>query len=594
MGKQKNIDFNNSFRRLFTYMSPYKKGLIFSIILIILASLFNSLGPYVLGLATDTMVTLVFNGDVVENEARKFIYILVALGTIYALFALFKYISVHIMVGVSQKTIRDLRNDVDGKLKKLPLNYFDSNTFGDILSRITNDVDTVSNSLQQSVEQIISSITSVIFIFIMMMVVSPILTLIGVVTIPLALYLALRISKYSQRFFKEQQDNLGDLSGYVEEMYTGHNVITAFSKEDDIISEFEKSNLELYESGWKSQFLSSTLMPITQAMSNLGYVMVAIVSALLVIGGRMSVGMIQSFIQYLRGFSQPINQVVQISNVLQSTSAACLRIFEFLDETEEVKENEKTEFPKEVRGNVEFDHVKFGYLPYKTLMNDVSLKVPSGSKVAIVGPTGAGKTTLVNLLLRFYDVNGGKILIDGVDIRNMKRESLREIYGMVLQDTWCFTGTIGENIRYGRLDASDEEVIDAAKAAHAHDFIMTLPGGYDMMLYENGENIAQGERQLITIARAILSNSPIMILDEATSSVDTRTEVLIQSAMGNLMKGRTSFVIAHRLSTIKDADMIIYMENGDIKEVGNHNELLAKGGLYEKLYNSQFAENNAS
>lgn len=594
MSENKNPDFKKNFKRLFDYMRPYKKGLIASIVLVILSSLFNSIGPYILGLATDSLLGLVVNGEVVSAGVRKFITILIVLATVYILFAIFKYLSIHILVQVTQKTIFDLRNKVDDKLKKLPLNYFDSNTYGDILSRITNDVDTVSNSLQQSIDQLITSVTSVIFIFVMMLVVSPVLTLIGVITVPLALYFSMKIAKSSQNFFKAQQDTLGEISGYVEEMYTGHTVITAFGKEEDIIDTFETTNEELFQSAWKSQFLSSTLMPITQAMTNLGYVAVAVVSALLVIGGRMSIGMIQSFIQYLRQFSQPINQGVQISNILQATAAACERIFEFLDEKEEIPETTNPKTPEKIEGSVDFNHVQFGYLPYKLLMHDVSLTVNPGSKVAIVGPTGAGKTTLVNLLLRFYDVNGGGISIDGVDIREMKREKLREIFGMVLQDTWLFTGSILENIRYGRLNATDEEVIEAAKAAHADDFIQMLPGGYDMELKENGTNIAQGERQLITIARAILADSPIMILDEATSSVDTRTEVLIQKAMGNLMKGRTSFVIAHRLSTIKDADMIIYMENGDIKEVGTHHELLQKGGLYEKLYNSQFAENNAS
>ncbi len=592
MKKSKSLDFKIIFGRLFAFMKPYRKGLIVSIIFIILASMFNSFAPFILGKATDAMIHLVVDGAPSNVGIRNFITILIILSICYILYALFKYLSTHIMVRVSQKTIFDIRSRVDEKLKKLPLNYFDTNTYGDILSRITNDVDTISNSLQQSLDQIVTAVTSLIFILIMMLAISPILTLIGVITVPLALIISMKIAQAAQRFFKEQQDTLGDLNGYVEEMYTGHNVISAFGKEEDVIDDFEVTNHDLYQSGWKSQFLSSTLMPITQAMTNLGYVAVAVVSAILVISGRMTIGMIQSFIQYLRQFSQPINQTVQISNVLQSTAAAAARIFEFLDEKDEISEKEPALYPEVIDGTVDFEHVKFGYLPYQTLMNDVSLHVNAGSKVAIVGPTGAGKTTLINLLLRFYDINDGSIRMNGVDVRDMKRAKLREIFGMVLQDTWLFTGTIRDNIRYGRLNATDEEVEAAAKAAHADEFIKMLPGGYDMVLQEGATNIAQGERQLLTIARAILSDAPIMILDEATSSIDTRTEVLIQDAMANLMKGRTSFVIAHRLSTIRDADMIIYMQNGDIKETGTHDGLLAKGGLYANLYNSQFAENN--
>ncbi|MEA4875369.1 MAG: ABC transporter ATP-binding protein [Anaerorhabdus sp.] len=592
MKKSKSLDFKIIFGRLFAFMKPYRKGLIVSIIFIILASMFNSFAPFILGKATDAMIHLVVDGAPSNVGIRNFITILIILSICYILYALFKYLSTHIMVRVSQKTIFDIRSRVDEKLKKLPLNYFDTNTYGDILSRITNDVDTISNSLQQSLDQIVTAVTSLIFILIMMLAISPILTLIGVITVPLALIISMKIAQTAQRFFKEQQDTLGDLNGYVEEMYTGHNVISAFGKEEDVIDDFEVTNHDLYQSGWKSQFLSSTLMPITQAMTNLGYVAVAVVSAILVISGRMTIGMIQSFIQYLRQFSQPINQTVQISNVLQSTAAAAARIFEFLDEKDEISEKEPALYPEVIDGTVDFEHVKFGYLPYQTLMNDVSLHVNAGSKVAIVGPTGAGKTTLINLLLRFYDINDGSIRMNGVDVRDMKRAKLREIFGMVLQDTWLFTGTIRDNIRYGRLNATDEEVEAAAKAAHADEFIKMLPGGYDMVLQEGATNIAQGERQLLTIARAILSDAPIMILDEATSSIDTRTEVLIQDAMANLMKGRTSFVIAHRLSTIRDADMIIYMQNGDIKETGTHDGLLAKGGLYANLYNSQFAENN--
>ena len=592
--KQKRVDFKSIFGRLFSFMKPYRKGLYLSVGLIVLSSVFNSLGPFILGKATDSMAGLVLEGAPVAEGIRRFVTILTVLAAVYLLYAVFKYLSICILVRVSQKTIYDIREKVDVKAKKLPLNYFDTNTYGDILSIVTNDVDTISNSLQQSLDQIVTAVTSLIFIVIMMLYISPVLTLIGIFTVPLALLISMKIARYSQTFYKAQQDTLGELNGYVEEMYTGHTIISAFGKEEDVIAEFEETNRELYESGWKSQFLSSTLMPITQAMTNLGYAGVAVASALLVISGKMTVGMIQSFIQYLRQFSQPINQTVQIASVLQSTAAAGARIFAFLDEKEEIPEKEQPKFPENVDGTVEFEHVRFGYLPHQTLMHDVSLKIEPGSKVAIVGPTGAGKTTLINLLLRFYDVNGGSIRISGVDIRDMKREELRSIFGMVLQDTWLFTGSIMENIRYGRLDATDEEVINASKAAHADSFIRALPGNYQMQLQEGAVNLAQGERQLLTIARAILSDAPIMILDEATSSVDTRTEVLIQEAMKNLMKGRTSFVIAHRLSTIRDADIIIYMESGDIKETGTHESLLEKNGLYAKLYNSQFAQANSS
>ena len=588
----KSISFKEVFGRLFYFMKPYRKGLVLSVVFIVFASLFNSLGPFILGKATDSMVGLVIGGVPVPEAIRQFVTILIILASTYILYAAFKYLSTYILVRVSQKTIYDLRNQVDKKFKKLPLNYFDTNTYGDILSRITNDVDTISNSLQQSLDQIVTAITSVICIFAMMLFISPILTLIGVITVPLALVISIKIAGASQKHFKAQQETLGEINGYVEEVYTGHNIVSAYGTEEETIQEFEDTNEELYSSGWKSQFMSSTLMPITQGMTNIGYVAVVVVSGALVIGGRMTIGMIQSFIQYLRQFSLPINQTVQIANILQSTAAAATRVFEFLDEHEEVPEPENPIKPQKIDGSVEFQNVKFGYVPYNTLMHNVSLKVNPGSKVAIVGPTGAGKTTLINLLLRFYDINGGKILVSGTDIRKMKRTDLREIFGMVLQDTWLFTGSIMENIRYGRLEASDAEVVAAAKAARADFFINTLPDGYSFMLQEGATNLAHGERQLLTIARAILSDSPIMILDEATSSVDTRTEVLIQEAMATLMKGRTSFVIAHRLSTIKDADMIIYMENGDIKETGTHDSLIEENGLYAKLYNSQFTNDN--
>lgn len=584
------VEFRSVYARLFAFMKPYRKSLILAVILIIFASVCNSLAPFVLGKATDAMLYLAVEGLESEGGIARFRDILILLSVLYLLFALFKYFSSSILVRLSQKTIFDLRSQVDRKFKKLPLHYFDTNAYGDILSRITNDVDTISNSLQQSLDQLVTAVTAVICIFVMMLRISPVLTLIGVITVPVSLFLSMKIASSSQKYFREQQETLGTLNGYVEEVYTGHDIVSAFGTEEQTIKGFEKENQDLYRSGWKAQFLSSTLMPITQGMSNLGYAAVVVVSGGLVISGKMSVGMIQSFIQYLRQFSMPIIQTVQITNILQSTAAAAARVFEFLDETEEIPEGEEPLLSSGRVGEVEFDHVKFGYLPHQILMQDVSFRIEPGSKVAIVGPTGAGKTTLVNLLLRFYDVDSGRILVGGIDIRRMKRKELREIFGMVLQDTWLFSGSIMENIRYGRLDAADEEVIRAAKAARADGFIRALPGGYDFVLHEGAANLAQGECQLLTIARAILSDSPVMILDEATSSVDTRTEVLIQEAMAELMKGRTSFIIAHRLSTIRDADRILYMEDGDIKETGSHEELMRKKGFYAELYNSQFAE----
>ncbi|MDO5062847.1 MAG: ABC transporter ATP-binding protein [Peptostreptococcaceae bacterium] len=589
--KKEETNFKKVFGRLFRFMKPYQKGLALSIFLTILASFFNSLGPFVLGKVTDSMLGLIVGDEPIREGIRHFVMMLILLGSIYLLYAGIKIISSKILVKVSQKTIYDLREKVDQKLKKLPLNYFDTNTYGDILSRITNDVDTISNSLQQSLDQLVTSLTTVVCMLIMMVWINPILTIIGIVTVPAALIVSMMIARSSQKYFKEQQEALGDLNGFVEEVYTGHDIVSAFGMQEESIHTFEKKNNGLYQSAWKAQFMSSTMMPITQGMSNLGYVAVVVVSGWLVIQGKMTIGMIQSFIQYLRQFSQPIIQTVQISNILQSTAAAATRVFEFLDEVEEIPDPSLVQ-QAATDTVVEFEHVRFCYLPDQLLMKDVDLKIDAGKKVAIVGPTGAGKTTLVNLLLRFYDVDGGAIRIGGVDIRQMKRVDLRKIFGMVLQDTWLFTGSIMENLRYGRLGASDEEVIAAAKAARADSFIRALPGGYDFQLQENAANLAQGERQLLTIARAILSNSPIMILDEATSSVDTRTEVLIQEAMATLMKGRTSFVIAHRLSTIKDADTIIYMEHGDIKETGDHDSLMKKNGLYAKLYNSQFAAEN--
>lgn len=584
-------EFKSIYKRLFQFMKPYRILIFLSVILIILSSLANSFAPYIMGKATDALIRLInFKTD--SEAIPSFIRIIVLLGLTYVFYTGFKFLSSFLMVRVSQRTIFDLRQRIDVKLKHLPLSYFDGNSYGDILSRITNDVDVLSNSLQQSLELIISSFTSLILIFIMMFSISPLLTVIGLFTVPFSLLLSLTMAKSIQKYFSAQQQTLGEMNGFVEENYTGHKIISAFSAEEKSIRQFEAINQELYESGWKSQFYSGTLMPISQAMSNLGYIAIVVISALLVIQGKMSIGMIQSFIQYLRQFSMPISSIAQISTILQATAAATERVFEFLDEPEEIPDVTHPVLPNTEEIGIEFSHVRFGYSPDKILMQDISFSVEDGHKVAIVGPTGAGKTTLVNLLMRFYDVNNGKIMINQIDIRNMKRRNLREIFGMVLQDTWLFKGTIRENIRYGKPDATDKEIYAAAKAARADSFIKALPDGYDFELLEDASNLAQGERQLLTIARAILANRPIMILDEATSSVDTRTEVLIQEAMAALMKGRTSFVIAHRLSTIRDADTIIYMENGDIKEIGDHNTLLSKNGYYAKLYNSQFTTEN--
>lgn len=591
---QKAKDFKGTFRRLYQFLKPYRKGLFFVVIATFLSSLFNTLGPFMLGNATDAIADIFIDDTGALAGMKKFFFFLVVLASVYLLSALFRYGSMYVMSGVSQKTMYDLRQAVDDKLQKLPLQYYDSHAYGDILSRVTNDVDTISTSLQQSIDQLLNSIASVIFIITMMLVVSPWLTLIAMLTVPFTALASALIVKKSQPFFRGQQKSLGQVNGYVEEMYEGHTVIKAFDKEADTIQTFETLNDTLYENSWKAQFCSSIMMPVTQFLTNIGYVAVVIVGAVQVMQGTLTIGKIQSFIQYLRQFSMPITQTAQIANILQATAAAAERVFEFLDAEEEIPEAEPAQFPAKVTGHVEFKQVVFGYNPEKPLMKHLNIDIKPGSKVAIVGPTGAGKTTLVNLLLRFYDVNSGSILIDGVDIREMKREKLRSLFGMVLQDTWLFQGTILENIRYGKLDATDQEVEQAAFAAHAHGFIKNLPNGYHMMLNENGTNLAQGQRQLITIARAILSDAPIMILDEATSSVDTRTEVAIQKALQNLMKNRTSFIIAHRLSTIRDANLILFMSEGDIKETGTHEELLQKQGYYAKLYESQFAENNAS
>ncbi|WP_396327217.1 ABC transporter ATP-binding protein [Hydrogenoanaerobacterium sp.] len=602
MGHGKNVsdakmkDMKGTYKRLFGYIGKYKKGFIFVVIFAILSTVATVLAPLVLGLTTNELhrglIDAANGGAGINFELLK--KILITLGALYVCSAVFKYFEQYIMAGVSQKTMYSLRKAVDEKISKLPLNYFDTRTFGDVLSRVTNDVDTVQQSLQQGITQIITSATTIVGIFIMMITISPVLTGIALCTLPFSFLISIGVVKKSQGLFRGQQKAIGDINGHIEEMYTGHNVIKVFNREDEVIEKFDEINDRLYHYGWKAQFMSSVMMPCISLIGNIGYALIAIIGGLAVISGRMYVGSIQSFIQYMRQFTMPIVQTSQIMNLLQSTGAAAERIFELLDEAEEIPEKESASKIAEVHGNVDFSHVRFGYNPESPLIHDLNIHVKSGEQVAIVGPTGAGKTTIVNLLMRFYDINGGSIKIDGVDIMDMKRSDLRDLFGMVLQDTWLFKGTIRENIEYGRLGASFDEIEAAAKSAHAHKFIMQLPDGYDFVLNEDASNISQGQRQLLTIARAILSEPKILILDEATSSVDTRTEQRIQRGMKNLMKGRTSFVIAHRLSTIKDANMIMVLRDGDIVEIGTHDELIAQNGFYAQLYNSQFASNNVA
>ena len=592
---EKAKDFKGSMGKLFRYMSRYKLRFVMVFIFAVAGTVFNIAGPKILGKAT----TELFNGLVAKvngtgsiNFSKIGMILLWTLG-LYLASACFSFIQGWIMTGISNDVTYNLRKDISKKINKLPLNYFESRTNGEILSRVTNDVDTLQMSLNQSLTQLITSVTTLIGVFIMMLSINVWMTLAALLILPVSMFIIQAVMKHSQKYFQAQQNYLGAVNGQIEENFGGHDVVRVFNKENDVLEEFEKDNKKLYESAWKSQFFSGMMMPIMQFVGNLGYVMVALLGGVFVIKKSIEVGDIQSFFQYIRNFTQPIQQIAQVTNLLQSSAAASERVFEFLEEPEE-SQNEKN--PVDVNtltGDVQFEHVKFGYNPDKIIINDFSADVKDGQKIAIVGPTGAGKTTMVKLLMRFYDLNGGSIKVDGYDIKDFNRSSLREMFGMVLQDTWLFSGTIMENIRYGRLDATDEEVIAAAKAAHVHNFIMQQPGGYDMVLDEETSNISQGQKQLLTIARAILANNKILILDEATSSVDTRTEVRIQKAMDNLMKGRTSFVIAHRLSTIKDADLILVMKDGDIIEQGNHEELLAKKGFYADLYNSQF-ENKAT
>ena len=587
---EKAKDFKGSMGKLFRYMSRYKLRFVMVFIFAVAGTVFNIAGPKILGKAT----TELFNGLVAKvngtgsiNFSKIGMILLWTLG-LYLASACFSFIQGWIMTGISNDVNYNLRKDISKKINKLPLNYFESRTNGEILSRVTNDVDTLQMSLNQSLTQLITSVTTLIGVFIMMLSINVWMTLAALLILPVSMFIIQTVMKHSQKYFQAQQNYLGAVNGQIEENFGGHDVVRVFNKENDVLEEFEKDNKKLYESAWKSQFFSGMMMPIMQFVGNLGYVMVALLGGVFVIKGSIEVGDIQSFFQYIRNFTQPIQQIAQVTNLLQSSAAASERVFEFLDEEEEVQQPENPDSIEGLNGNVQFEHVEFGYNQDKIIVHDFSADVHDGQKVAIVGPTGAGKTTMVKLLMRFYDVNKGAIKVDGHDVRNFNRSELHEMFGMVLQDTWLFSGTIMENIRYGRLDATDEEVIAAAKAAHIHNFIMQQPGGYQMVLDEETSNISQGQKQLLTIARAILADNKILILDEATSSVDTRTEMQIQKAMDNLMKGRTSFVIAHRLSTIKDADLILVMKDGDIIEQGNHKELLAANGFYADLYNSQF------
>ena len=589
---EKPKDMKKTVGKLVRYMKPFHAMIIFVIVCALLSAGFSIAGPKILGNATQ----LIYEGFVAKIQGSGGIdfdgiaKVLLTVLAIYVISAILAFIQGLMMTDVSQKICYKLRKEMSEKIHRLPMNYYDTKTHGEVLSRITNDVDTLGQSLNQSITQLITSITTLLGVLVMMLTISPLLTLVSVVILPISVAMIGFIIKKSQKYFKSQQEYLGHVNGQVEEIYGGHTIVKAFNKENDVIEEFKKTNDVLYDSAWRSQFLSGLMQPVMAFVGNLGYVVVAILGGIMNIKGSMNVGDIQSFITYVKQFTNPIGQIAQVTNMLQSSVAAAERVFEFLDEEEEDQKaiNHAPVSINELSGNVQFENVHFGYNPEKIIINDFSANVSQGQKIAIVGPTGAGKTTMVKLLMRFYDVTSGEIKIDGYNVKDFDRSELREIFGMVLQDTWLFKGSIMENIRYGRLDATDEEVIAAAKAAHAHHFISTLPDGYNMELNEEASNVSQGQKQLITIARAILADNKILILDEATSSVDTRTEEQIQKAMDNLMKGRTSFIIAHRLSTIRDADLILVMKDGDICEQGNHEELMRKGGFYAELYNSQF------
>ncbi len=591
MPGEKAKDFKGTMARLIAYLHRYLPAIVMVMLFAIASTVFSILGPRILGSAT----TELFNGVMAQMTGTGSInfaavaQILIFLAVIYVVSSVLSYIQGFIMTRVSTEISYGMRKDISEKINRMPLSYFDRVSHGEVLSRITNDVDTVTQTLNQSMTQIVTSVTQFIGVLIMMLVISPLMTLVALCILPLSLLIVSNVVKRSQPLFQKQQAYLGDVNGHVEEMYGGHLVVTAFNGEQESIDTFNEINEKLYQASWKSQFISGMMMPLMNFAGNLGYVGICILGGFLSLKGKITVGNIQAFIQYVRNFTQPVQQIANISNVLQQTAAAAERVFSFLEEEEETPDPENPLPADLIKGEVTFAHVHFGYNPEKTIINDFSAIIKPGQKVAIVGPTGAGKTTMVKLLMRFYDVNEGAVLLDGYDVRQFTRNDLRGMFGMVLQDTWLYNGSIMENIRYGRLEATDEEVMAAAKAAQVDHFVHTLPQGYDTVLNEEGSNISQGQKQLLTIARTIVSNPRVLIFDEATSSVDTRTELSIQKAMDHLMEGRTSFIIAHRLSTIRDADVILVMKDGDIVETGKHEELLAKGGFYAELYQSQFA-----
>lgn len=588
MPTEKPKDFKKTFNRLLCYLKPWKNRMILVAIAAIFSTLFNVISPKLLGDATSSIFESFSSGTSVNFEyiAR----ILLLLICLYIFSSMFSYVQQYIMASISQRTVAQLRKEVNEKLSRLPLKYFDQHSHGDLLSRAVNDIDNINNSLQQALTQVINSVISILGIIIMMLVISPVLTLVVLVTIPLSLTVARFVTKFSQKHFVKQQEELGHINGHIEEMFTGHQVIKAFGREEKSIETFDKINAQLYDSSWRAQFISGLMMPLMGFVGNLGFIIVAISGGLLVLNGSIRVGDVQAFIQYTQQISHPLAQAAGIANMIQVAIASAERVFTLLDEEEEKEEKDASIQVSSLRGNIEFDHIQFGYDKNQPIIHDVSLDVKEGQTVAIVGPTGAGKTTIVNLLMRFYELDKGTIRIDGVSLTEMSKEQVRSMFAMVLQDTWLFNGTIRENIAYGNEQASDEEIEQAAKNAYADEFIRTLPDGYETMLGEDAANLSQGQRQLLTIARAIIAKPKILLLDEATSSVDTRTEMKIQKAMTNLLEGRTSFVIAHRLSTIRDADLILVMNQGDIIEKGTHDELLAAGGFYSDLYESQFSQ----
>lgn len=598
MPVEKPKDFKGTLKRLLAYVKPHQAQLLAVMVAAILSTLFSIISPKILGQAT----TVIFEGMMLRLQGvpeagvdfARIGQILRLLIGLYLLSALFGYLQQYVMAGVAQKTVYDIRNDVSHKLSRLPLRFFDSRTHGEILSRVTNDMDNISSTLQQSLTQLITSVVTLVGILVMMLTINFAMTLIALVTLPVSFLVTILVAKRSQKYFASQQSELGELNGHVEEMYGGHVIIKAFGHEKKSIRLFENINDRLYDAGWKAQFISGIIMPLVTLVNNIGYVFISVVGGIFVIQGRIAIGDIQAFIQYSRQFTQPVVQAANIANIIQSTVASAERVFELLDEEEEIPETEEALALTHPRGEVKFENVTFGYKEGAKVIEGMNIDVEAGQTIAIVGPTGAGKTTLVNLLMRFYEVNTGKITVDGIDIRNIKRGALRSIFGMVLQDTWLFNGSIRDNIAYGRQNAREEEILWAAKASHADHFIRTLPEGYDTVLNEEASNISHGQKQLLTIARAILANPAILILDEATSSVDSRTEQLIQQAMAELMKGRTSFVIAHRLSTIRNADLILVLKDGKVVEKGSHAELLAKGKFYREIYNSQFSTANLS